>query len=376
MGLFLEVLEHHDPTGTEMVFRYPPEGSSDIKMGAQLIVQENQAAVFFRDGKALDTFRPGRHTLETQNIPIITKLLSLPYGCTSPFRASVFFVSLKTFPDCKWGTKEPIVFRDSELAMVRLRAFGRFSMAVKDPQVFINEIVGTQGRFSTFEIEGFLKDVIVQHLNDLLGETMKTVLDLPRYYNEIAAGIKAKVGDSFAKYGLVCKDFVLGSISLPPEVQKKIDERASMAVIGDKQEYMQYQMAQSMPDFAKSQGGGMVNAGMGLGMGMMMPGMMAQSMGQAAQGGAQQQAAPPAGLPCPSCSSPVPAGSKFCSNCGAKTGPATMACPACQAQIPKDSKFCNECGAKVGGALVCPSCKVELPPGTKFCNECGHKMEG
>lgn len=301
MGVFLEILKFDDPTGNNMVARIPAEGPADIKSGAQLIVQESQKAVFFRDGKALDTFGPGRHTLTTQNIPVLTKLLSLPFGFQSPFEAFVYYVSTKTFTDLKWGTKEPIVFRDKDLMMVRLRAFGKFSIKISDPRVFVAEIVGTQGYVNTKQVTRYLKDIIVQRLNDLLGETLTSILDLPQHYNEIAAGLKAKISDSFGKYGIECTDMVLGAITPPEEVQKMMDRRASMAVLGDMNQYMKFQMAENMQSFASAPGGmaGMgAQLGMGLGMGNMMAGaFQGQVPGQ--HPGYPPQGYPPPGYPPP-----------------------------------------------------------------------------
>lgn len=360
MAQTLEVLEHHDPTGEEIVYRYPQQGSAEIKLGAQLVVHEAQEAVLYRDGKALDVFGPGRHTLSTQNIPLLTKLLALPFGGTSPFRVAVVFVNKRTFVDQKWGTREPVVFRDSELGMVRLRAFGNYAYRIKDCQLFVNTVVGSQGLFETSRLQDFYRDIIVSRLNDLLGETLKTIFDLPRYYDELGAAAKARVTEDFGKYGVDLSDFYINSITPPDEVQQKMDERAAMGAVGDMSTYMQFKAAQAIQDAAKGGGGegGAAGAGMGLGLGAgfgaMMPGMIANAMQQAQQGGAGPGAAAAAGAKraaggggfCSDCGQAVPVGAKFCPGCGRPQ--AAGGCASCGRPLPEGAKFCPDCGAKQG----------------------------
>jgi membrane protease subunit (stomatin/prohibitin family) len=357
----LDLIEFMDPTGRQIVHRVPEGGSGEFRLGSQLVVRESQAAVFFRDGKALDVFGPGRHTLSTANIPLLANILSIPFGGKSPFRAEVYFVNLADLLDMKWGTTEPVTFRDAEFGMVRLRAYGTYAMAVADPQLFVNKIVGTQGLYDATQIEDYLRNIIVSRFNDIMGETMKTLLDLPSQYNEVGAGLRASVADDFANLGMNLKALYVTAITPPEEVSRRIDERTGMGVIGNMNQYMQYQAAQAMGGLAQGGGGAGGNdiasaagAGMGLGAGMGMGAGMAQIIAQSMQGATQGQGAQ--AVP----AMPTPAN-------------ATLTCYNCSAQIPSNTKFCPECGANQS-AKACPNCQSQNLANAKFCNNCGNKL--
>ncbi len=294
----LEVIEYLDPTGQEIVHRVPEGGSGEIVLGSQCIVRENQVAIFFRDGRALDMLGPGRHTLTTLNIPLLVNYLKIPFGSKSPFRAEVVFCNLKDYLDLDWVAPQPIPYRDAEFGMVRLGTQGKFAFQVARPQLFVNQIVGTQGLYSTADILGFLQSILLSRLTDLLGEVQSeslSLLDLPAHYDELGAGLRAKSSDDFERLGLLLKSVYLTAISIPPEVEKAIDERASMGAIGNMQTYMQFKAARALGDAARvgaGEGGSFAGMGVGLGAGMGLGTAMASAIGQAFQPQAGAPVAP------------------------------------------------------------------------------------
>lgn len=290
MARIIDVIQAPDQAEDQMVYRIPETGSGDFRIGSQVIVRENQTAVFFREGKALDTFGPGRHTITTGNIPLLINLIQLATRGQTPFTAEVYFVNMRDFIDMKWGTPEPIALRDKDLGMARLRAFGSYAMAISDPQMFVAKIVGTQGLYQTSQIDDYLRGIIVSRLTDLLGETKAGLFDLPGLFDEMSSAIRVKVAADFAALGILLKTMYIQSVSPTPDTQKAIDERAAMGAIGDMQRYLQFKAARAMGDAATSgsEAGSTTGAGLGLGAGVGLGAGMAGMIGQAMSGAMQQ----------------------------------------------------------------------------------------
>jgi len=372
LNQFIEVIEWLDNTGDTILYRFPVHGQ-EIKNGAQLIVRESQAAVFVFEGQVADVFTPGRYTIEGGNTPILSKLGAWKYGFNSPIKSEVYFVNTKQFTDMKWGTSNPIMLRDADFGIVRLRAFGAYSLRVGDPAEFIRQVAGTNATFQTEDIDGQLKRAIVTEFSDAVAEMKIPALDLAAQYKELGEAIRAKINEDFKGYGLEVTKFYVENISLPPEVEAAMDKRASMGALGDAQKYMQFQAADALRDAAQNEGGG-AGLGAGLGAGFAVGNQMANVFGgaQGPGGGGQGGAAP--SVPCPTCGKQNAAGVKFCSDCGGKMEVAKVPCVKCGAELREGAKFCSECGSSQEKAK-CANCQHELAPGAKFCPECGTKTE-
>ena len=349
-GELIDVIEWTDNTGNTMVQRFNM-GGKEIMMGAQLTVRESQAAVFVNEGTIADVFGPGRYELSTSNMPVMTKLQSWKFGFNSPFKAEVYFVNTKQFLDRKWGTSNPVMMRDAEFGMIRLRAFGVYAVRVTDPAVFLKEVFGTRQVTTIEDVEGQLKRTMVSGLSDAIAESKIPALDLAANYDELGSYALKAINPKVAELGLSLTSFVIENISLPEEVEKTMDRRTSMGVIGDMGRYTQYQAAEAMREAANNPAGG-AGAGMGMGAGMAMGQMFAQAMAQPQQAAPAAAPAAPAAAPqaagsfCPECGSPVAAGAKFCANCGAKQAQQAV-CPGCGQPVTPGAKFCANCGQKL-----------------------------
>jgi len=284
MGLFqklraelIDIIEWVDDTQHTLVWRFP-RYQNEIKNGAQLIVRPGQVAIFVNQGRVADVFEPGQYRLTTQNLPILSTLMGWKYGFDSPFKCEVYFCSTRQITDLKWGTPNPVMLRDPDFGPIRLRAFGTYSLKCADPRVLIKELVGTDGVFATDELETLLRSVIATAFTDMLGKSQIAALDLARSYQELSEQLRKDVLSRIDdEYGLDCPMLAIVNVSFPEEVEKALDARASMGVLGDLGRFQQYQLGRSLPEIGKA--GGTAGEGMGMGMGFAMAQQMARGMG-------------------------------------------------------------------------------------------------
>ncbi|MEV5630211.1 SPFH domain-containing protein [Micromonospora tulbaghiae] len=288
-GELIDIIEWLDDSRDTMVWRFP-RYQNEIKMGAKLVVRESQTAVFVNEGKIADVFEPGTYTLETRNLPILSTLKGWKYGFNSPFKAEVYFVNTRQFTDMKWGTQNPVILRDAEFGVVRVRAFGAFAARVVDASRLLRELVGTDPQFRTEEVQEYLRQLMVGRLGGALATAGVPLLDLAAHQDAIGRRLAAVLTEELAEVGIAIPKFVIENVSVPPEVEQALDKRTSMGAVGDLDRYTRFQAANAM-EAAANNPGGEAGAGIGLGLGMAMGQQMARSMGG---GGATQPVPAPA----------------------------------------------------------------------------------
>ena len=357
--------------GENIMYRLP----TNVYLNDNIVVNEDEFAVFFRDGKAMHVFdQAGRYALTTQNVPILTSILSGLTGIKQ--LGEVFYLQRRELRG-KFGTPEPLAFRDKDFGLVRLRVFGRFAYKVVDPMIFITQFIGTKGWSSSENVMDWLKNEIVQNVNDAMGELKRdkdmALVDMPAYLNEIEQIVLAKVEGEASRYGLKITNLAGITITPPKEVQEAIDKRGAMGALGVN--YMQYQTGKAIEGVGEGAAKGgdsgataLAGLGAGAGMGLGMGGAMSQGMAQGTEPQTQVK------VKCPHCGALVAEDAKFCKECGKDiTSGNKVKCPKCDASIAADAKFCKECGNAT--KKTCPKCNAELAGDAKFCKSCGEKLE-
>lgn len=356
MGLFsfakkqlLSVIEWKDDSKDTMVYRFPQQKREEIMNSSTLVVRPSQVALFVHKGQIADVFAPGTYKLSTENIPFLTKILSLPTGFDSPIKAEVYFVNTKQMTGQKWGTQNPIMMRDSDFGNVRLRAFGIYAFKVKEPKTFMEQVFGTNEVYTTSDVAVQLRPMIIQGFSDAVAESKMSALDLASNYKEFSDNIKNLVQGEFIKFGLELCSLVIENISLPEDVEKALDERTKLGVMEDKMgTYTQYQAAQALRDAAQNpSGGNLAGMGVGLGAGIGMGQLFSETL-KNAENKPRKTKVQGETKNCPKCNAVIKKNAKFCSECGEKQ-PAekkTKHCTQCGAEVKSTAKFCPECGEK------------------------------
>jgi membrane protease subunit (stomatin/prohibitin family) len=284
---FIEIIEWLDDSNDTLAWRFPVR-DQEIKNGAKLVVRESQEAVFVNEGQLADVFKPGTHTLSTQNLPVLADLKGWKYGFESPFKAETYFTSTRLFNDLKWGTSNPIMMRDADFGMLRIRAFGIYSIKVADSGTFLKQLVGTNGVYTVPDVSEQLRKTIMSRFTDVLGEAKVPALDLASKYDELSDLVKQKLQDEFKTMGLELSKFFVENISLPEEVEAMMDKRTGVGMMAPVMgAYTQLQVAESIP-LAAQNPSGVAGLGMGVGVGFGMGNMMGQQMAGATQGLGQQ----------------------------------------------------------------------------------------
>ncbi|HEY2854418.1 MAG TPA: SPFH domain-containing protein [Gemmatimonadaceae bacterium] len=330
---FVDVIHWTEPGDGVLAYRYPMQ-DMEIQYGGQLTVRESQMALFVNEGKVADAFGPGLYTLETRTLPLLTNLRNWDKAFQSPFKSDVYFFSTRLQTNQKWGTSNPITLRDKDFGMVRLRGFGIYSYHLVNPLLFHQRVSGTRDIYTVADIEGQLRNTIIGRVSDTFASSQIPFLDMAANLEELGKKIGEQLAPNFGELGLQLDSFVVQNLSLPDELQKHLDERIGMNMVGNLRDYTQYQVGQSIPTAAANEGGG-AGLGAGLGAGMAMGKAIADAVG--GQGGAGNAPSGPTAQPLGGADASSPSAT-----------PATKFCVECGKSIPRSSKFCPECGKPQG----------------------------
>ena len=331
---FRKVIQWETDDKNAIVWKYPLERKEEIMRKSTLVVREGQKAIFINEGKLCDVFGPGTYELsELKNIPVLTALYHWKTAWETPHTADLYFVSTKQFIDNKWGTSNPVMMKDAQFGMVRVRGYGVYSFAIGVPTYAMNELFGSTGGLTVSDVDNYFKKIIVSVLTNSIAESGVSALELAAHYDDISAIALEKMREDFGKMGIEIKGLYIENLSVPEEVEKMIDKRTSVGVMGD-----------AMGGYARME-----------------------------TIGAIRDAAAATGSTCPHCGAAVSAGARFCPECGKSVSRATVKCPSCGNDVPAGTKFCPECGANLADK-TCPACGKSVPAGTKFCPDCGKKI--
>ncbi len=344
MGI-LKNIEWTDTDSNLIVWKYPIT-KDQVNKGSALTVRESQNVVFVDKGRLADVFLPGYYKLDTENLPVLTKLMSWKYGFETPFKSDIYFVNMKQFTNQKWGTVNPILVRDKDYGAVRIRGFGNYSFKVDDAYVFMNNLSGTNPTFDTSRITDYLRSMVVSGISDAIGESKIPVLDMAANLQELSRIVESKVAGEFKEIGLQLTNFVFESFSLPEELEKALDKNTSLGMMRNNMDvYTQMETLEAMKKAAENPGmaGSTMGAGMGLGMGMGLGNMFANNMNNQMQPN-QQGGAGAVNKTCPACGAVLHGNPKFCPECGQNLKPT---CPNCGTEVKANAKFCPECGSKL-----------------------------